>query len=75
MQRARMAKLVDAADLKSAAPRRACGFDSRSGHHSCVQPFDTANGDGRLLQPKGQQKLERPFYFVAKVSVFAGLAA
>ena len=29
---ARVVKLVDTADLKSAAPKGACGFDSRSGH-------------------------------------------
>ena len=39
---ARVAKSVDAADLKSAAFYRAYGFDSRPGHHACR----------RLAEPK-----------------------
>lgn len=36
---ARVAKLVDAADLKSAALHRAYGFDSRPGHQTVVVGF------------------------------------
>src|SRR5258706_16447151 len=32
-QRARVAKLADARDLKSLGPKGLCGFDSRPGHH------------------------------------------
>src|SRR5437879_10007570 len=54
-QHARVAKLADARDLKSRAPKRAYRFDSGPGHHSNLDLFSPATLASTALQSLGQE--------------------
>ena len=53
VKKARVVKLVDTADLKSAAPQRACRFDSGPGHHMPECPRVTREAPSCRRQPDG----------------------
>src|SRR4051794_27288068 len=67
-RQAPVAELVDAADLKSAAPKGACRFESGPGH----QPSSLARSSGVMLS--GMKSISTVLLLFAALSAFAAKA-